>query len=177
MIHLSNCLFSGYLIQKTGSTNWGFLNPYHHPLKRGLRRFPVFAVTLREVIFKHGTRDGIKRFSRDKLIVNLLSFRDCLQANLIMECCWNHLNDWVNRSEISPEVEKRHVQLLINMCTLYHFWITEWDFRNENIRHARKSQTGYQLRERDAIGKVQHHSKIELSLCITPIMYEKAPFC
>ena len=26
-------------------------------------------------------------------IVNLLSFRDCLQANLIMECCWNHLND------------------------------------------------------------------------------------
>ena len=30
---------------------------YHYPLKRGKRRLPVFAATLRMVIFKHGTRD------------------------------------------------------------------------------------------------------------------------
>ena len=33
LIHLLNCVFSGYLIQKSRSTNCGFLNPYHYPLK------------------------------------------------------------------------------------------------------------------------------------------------
>ena len=58
MIHLLNCLFSGYLIQKAGSTNQGFLIPYHYPLKRDLRQLPVFVATLCIVNFKHGTRDG-----------------------------------------------------------------------------------------------------------------------
>ena len=30
-----NCLFSGHLIQRAGSTNGGFPIPYHYPLKRG----------------------------------------------------------------------------------------------------------------------------------------------
>ena len=42
MIPLLNCMFSGNLIQKMGSTNGGFLIPYHNPLKRGYRRLPVF---------------------------------------------------------------------------------------------------------------------------------------
>ena len=28
-------IFLTYLTQKTRSTNWGFLIPYHYPLKRG----------------------------------------------------------------------------------------------------------------------------------------------
>ena len=35
-IHLFNCLFSGHLIQKAGSTNLGFLFPYHYPFKTRL---------------------------------------------------------------------------------------------------------------------------------------------
>ena len=34
-----------------------FLIPYHYPLKRGLRRLPVFAAMLHNVNFKHGTRN------------------------------------------------------------------------------------------------------------------------
>ena len=46
-----------FLIQKVWSMNWGFLIPYHYPLKRGLRRLPVFAASLHKINFKQGTRD------------------------------------------------------------------------------------------------------------------------
>ena len=58
MIHLLKCMFSGNLIQKMGSTNGGFLIPYHYPLKRGYHQLPVFTAMLCKVNFKPGTRTG-----------------------------------------------------------------------------------------------------------------------
>ena len=78
MIHHLNCLISGHLIQNAVST-WGFLRPYHYPLKRGWWRYQT-CCKKRPIFPRNDVLKGItfEEMLLNKQIINTLTWTDVL---------------------------------------------------------------------------------------------------